>query len=165
MTLRRCCWLIFLPLLLLGVGCGRRAVSKASSAQPLPREGAGPSRAESAGIVWSHQDLASGLEEAKKADKPVMMDVFATWCGPCKLLDQNVFSRPEVGEVSKAFVTVKVDGDENKDVKRTYRVTGYPTVLFLAPDGREIGRSVGSVSYDVMLEAMAKAQQKLEAGK
>lgn len=146
---------MLLPALLLCTGCRKAAP---------PAKEDGQAVVEGKGIVWAYHDLTSALAEAKTANKPIMMDVFATWCGPCKLLDQNVFSRPEVGEASKAFVTVKIDGDQNDALKRQYRVTGYPTVLFLAPDGKEIGRSYGAVSYDIMLEVMAKAQQEFAGG-
>ncbi len=154
--LKKWCWLILIVVMMLGAGC-RKQTPPASTPPPV-NEASEQTAAK--GITWAHHDLASALAEAKTANKPIMMDVFATWCGPCKLLDQNVFSRPEVGEASKAFVTVKIDGDQNEALKRQYQVKGYPTVLFLAPDGKEIGRSYGAVSYDIMLEVMAKAQKK-----
>ncbi len=160
MTLKRCRWLMLLPAFLLCAGCRKAAPA---GGQPPAKED-GQAVIEGKGIVWAYHDLTSALAEAKTTKKPIMMDVFATWCGPCKLLDQNVFSRSEVGEASKAFVTVKIDGDQNESLKRHYRVAGYPTVLFLAPDGKEIGRSYGAVSYDIMLEVMAKAQEKFAGG-
>ncbi len=110
------------------------------------------------GIAWNH-DYADGMAKAKADGKPVMVDVFATWCAPCKLLDENVFSQAEVIEASKAFVAVRVDGDKNPDFVTKWKVGGYPTVLFLTPDGREVGRSIGAVPYQDMLESMDKARR------
>jgi thiol:disulfide interchange protein len=114
-------------------------------------------------IAWTH-DYEAGLAAAREADKPVMVDVFATWCAPCKLLDENVFSRADVAEASQDFVTIRVDGDQHPDTVNQLGVRGYPTVVFLTPDGEEIGRSVGAVSYDVMLTEMAKAKERHATG-
>ena len=104
------------------------------------------------------------MAQAQESGKPVMVDVFATWCAPCKLLDENVFSRADVAEASTGFVPIKVDGDKYPEIKDRLGVSGYPTILFLRGDGTELGRSTGAVSYDIMLEAMARAQEKFAAG-
>jgi thiol:disulfide interchange protein len=110
-------------------------------------------------IAWSY-DFEASLAQAKQAGKPVMVDVFTTWCAPCKQLDDNVFSRADVAEAGRGFIAVRVDGDKHKDLVNKLKVTGYPTVLFLSPQGEEIGRSVGAVSHGIMLDEMAKAQQR-----
>ena len=117
-----------------------------------------PAAGQRAGIAWNY-DYADGVAKAKEAGKPLMVDVFATWCAPCKLLDENVFSRAEVVEASKAFVTVRVDGDKSPDFVTKWKVGGYPTVLFLTPGEKEIGRSLGAVPYQDMLASMAKAKK------
>lgn len=156
MNFKKFSWWLAVSVLLLCLGC-KTTSNPIEQVQP-----SGQAETEGNGIIWAYHDLTSALEEAQKTNKPIMMDVFATWCAPCKLLEQNVFSRPEVGAASKSFVTAKVDGDKNEPVMRKYRVTGYPTVLFLSPDGNEINRSVGAVSQDIMLDVMAKAKQKFE---
>lgn len=113
-------------------------------------------------IAWSY-DFEEGMAQAKESGKPVMVDVFATWCAPCKLLDETVFSRADVAEASTDFVAIKVDGDKFPQVKDKLGVTGYPTVVFLRGDGTELIRSTGSVPYDVMLETMAKARERFAA--
>lgn len=114
-------------------------------------------------IAWVY-DFDEGMAQARESGKPAMVDVFATWCAPCKLLDEGVFSRADVAEASTEFVPIKVDGDEYPDVRDELGVSSYPTVLFLHPNGTELGRSMGAVSYDVMLEAMEQAQEKFAAG-
>jgi thiol:disulfide interchange protein len=124
--------------------------------------GGSPEQAKGA-IVWTH-DYEAGMATAREAAKPVMVDVFATWCAPCKRLDEEVFSRADVAMASQDFVTIRVDGDEHPDTKEKLGVSGYPTVLFLTPEGEEIGRSVGAVSYNVMLTEMQKAKERYAAG-
>ena len=141
------------------VACG--CTKLAPGPQPAV-EGEGATAAKGA-IAWSY-DFEEGMAQAQESGKPVMVDVFATWCAPCKLLDENVFSRADVAEASTGFVPIKVDGDKYPEIKDRLGVSGYPTILFLRGDGAELGRSTGAVSYDIMLEAMARAQEKFAAG-
>jgi thiol:disulfide interchange protein len=169
-------WVLFAVLLIIALGCARQAPQPTQTAPPptgaasieaakpsgVPGEEAGA--AQSAAIEWNY-DYADGLKKAKEARKPVMVDVFATWCGPCKHLDETVFSRADVAEASKAFVTVRIDGDKYPQLVDKLKVEAYPTVLFLTPDGKEIGRSLGAVAYQDMLDSMAKAKQKFASSK
>jgi thiol:disulfide interchange protein len=147
-------WIAVGGMAAVAAGCGQPQQSAqrpgATAAQETPTEGTG--------IAWSY-DFEAALEQGRDSGKPLMVDMFATWCAPCKLLDENVFSRPDVAEASEDFVTVRVDGDKRRDLMSKLKVNAYPTVLFLMPDGSEIGRSLGAVSHEVMLDEMAKAKQ------
>ncbi|MFI5180875.1 MAG: thioredoxin family protein [Thermoanaerobaculia bacterium] len=89
--------------------------------------------------------LAESLKRAKAEKKAVMVDVFAVWCGPCKMMDQMTFSDPSVGVWAKAnLVPVKVDAEkgEGRKIAQRYMVSAFPTILFLDPSGNEIDRLV-----------------------
>ena len=146
--------LLCLGLAAIALGCG----GKKPSAQPGPK----PASKGSA-VAWLHS-YEDGLKQAKADGKPLMVDVFATWCGPCKQLDEEVFSRPDVGELSKELVAVKVDGDQRPDLVAALRVSGYPTTVFLTADGRALGRARGAVTYQEMLETMRDALGKAASG-
>ena len=149
-------------LVILACGCAKPASGPQTAGGTGPAvEGEGAAAAKGA-IAWSY-DFEEGMAQAQESGKPVMVDVFATWCAPCKLLDENVFSRADVAEASTGFLPIKVDGDKYPEVKDKLGVTGYPSVVFLRADGTELGRSTGAVPYDVMLEAMAKAQETFAA--
>ena len=154
------------------VGCSKPAAQPSSQAPapaaPTQVEDQSPTAApaatgaaatEKGEIAWIY-NYDEGMAKAKAENKPVMIDVFATWCGPCKLLDETVFSRAEVAEASKSFVTIRVDGDKYAETRDKLGVSSYPTVLFTTPEGKVLGKSVGAVSYDVMLSAMAQAKDK-----
>ena len=143
---------------ILAVGC--RGDQTSSQAPRSQMEGTSTA----AGVSWLHS-YEDALKQAAQDDKPLMVDVFAAWCGPCKRLDEEVFSRADVGEQSKQFVGVKVDGDNRRDLLQKLQVTGYPTTIFLAPDEKELTRVRGSVSYEDMLQAMSAALEKFEQGK
>ena len=165
-------WGLFAVLLIIALGCARQAPQATLAPQPAqtgtPPPSAAPAEkagaAQSAKIEWNY-DYQDGLKKAKEAGKPVMVDVFATWCGPCKHLDETVFSRADVAEASKAFVTVRIDGDKYPQLVDKLKVEAYPTVLFLTSDEKEIGRSLGAVAYQDMLDSMAKAKQKFGTSK
>jgi thiol:disulfide interchange protein DsbD len=106
----------------------------------------------------------SALDRAVRESKPVFIDFYADWCAPCKELDRETFSAPEVVEQSRNFIMVKVDltsgeTQEVKSFREKFHVIGFPTLLFLRPDGREIPdlRGAGFETKEIFLEKMKKA--------
>lgn len=111
------------------------------------------------GIVFQGTDsISEAVALAAKEGKMVFVDVYAVWCGPCKMLNSKIFSDKKVGDyMNKNFVNVKVDGErgEGPSVVRNYRVQGYPTLLILDGAGTEVGRIVGAPgSADEFLAAV-----------
>lgn len=87
-------------------------------------------------------------EEVLKSDKPVLIDFYAEWCGPCKLLS------PTVEEISNENVNVKfvkIDVDKSEDLAMKYEIMAMPT-LVLIQDGEEKDRVVGLVDKSTILE-------------
>src|SRR5437016_163721 len=84
------------------------------------------------------------VEAAKKEDKVVFIDFYATWCGPCKKLDAETFSD---GKVKKFFkdkmVPIKIDVDKDKAMAAKFNIRAMPTMVMVGADGKEIGRLVG----------------------
>lgn len=85
------------------------------------------------------------VEKAKKEDKLIYLDAYAVWCGPCKMMDKNVFPKKEVGAIyNKLFINYSVDAEkgEGKEIAKKYKVTAYPTHLFIDPKTEEVAYTV-----------------------
>ena len=78
-------------------------------------------------------------KEVLQSDKPVLVDFFADWCGPCKMM------APVVEELEGKAKVGKLNIDENMDIAEKYRVMNIPTFLIFK-DGQEKERIVGAVS-------------------
>lgn len=86
-----------------------------------------------------------------KNDKPVMLDLFATWCGPCKMISPFV---EEVKEELEGKADVfKVDIDHNEELCEKFSVSAVPTLLFFK-DGKLADRIVGAVNKETMSEKL-----------
>lgn len=86
-------------------------------------------------------------KEVLESDKPVLVDFWASWCGPCKMLSPVV---DQVASESDAFKVCKLNVDDVSDIAVEYKVMSIPT-LIVFKDGKEAKRSVGVVSKEDIL--------------
>lgn len=101
------------------------------------------------------------LNEARRLNKPVMLDFYADWCIPCLELDRLTFTDERVINASQDFIKLKVDltqfGSEDSELLRQkFNVAGVPTIIFLNAEGQEIpaSRIVGYVNPDEFIEKL-----------
>ncbi|MBN2820277.1 MAG: thioredoxin family protein [Bacteroidales bacterium] len=102
------------------------------------------------------------LATAKSENKPVFLDISASWCGYCKRMKANVFTDPQVGKFYNAnFINVSVDGEKGEGIQlaKKYGVKGYPTFVFLNPDGSLAFQTSGYHKSEEFLELAKKANQ------
>lgn len=93
-----------------------------------------------------------GFDRARDSDIPVLVDFWATWCGPCQMLGPVIEQLAEEYE-GKDVVIGKVDVDENPDLAARYGIMSVPTVI-LFKDGAEVERKVGVMPFDVYAELL-----------
>lgn len=85
--------------------------------------------------------------EVEESKIPVVIDVFATWCGPCKQMSPVVDALAT--ELFGKIKIVKLNIDEERDLAIQYNISSIPTFVFIK-NGQMIGKESGSMSKDVL---------------
>jgi len=107
------------------------------------------------GIVFEHTPWKDVMSKAKEEGKAMFVDSYATWCGPCKRMSKNVFTKSEVGDFfNENFINLKLDMEKEDGVSfgHKYPVSAYPTLYFLAGDGEIIHKEKGGKSVEKLLK-------------
>lgn len=113
---------------------------------------------EGKGIQFFKGTFAQALAKAKAEGKPLFVDFYAVWCGPCKKMEKQIFTQSEVGEYfNKHFVALQLDAEkpENVDVAKTYKVEAFPTLGIFDGEGKALSINVGYMNAQELM-AMAK---------
>lgn len=99
------------------------------------------------------------LNRAKSEDKIIFVDVYTDWCGPCKMMDKNIFSKEEVGNVyNNKFVCYKLNAEkgEGVDIAKKYNVKVFPTFLYIDGNGKLLYQFSGTRDIEGMIDEAAK---------
>lgn len=150
------------------------ACANEKSVPELAAQKAGP------GMVFYHGSLDQAIKEAKLQEKLVFVDFWTDWCGPCLVMQKEVFPLPEVGEYfNQRFINVEINAEDESingpELARRFGVSGYPTYVILDTGGNEIGRATNAMSGEQFIalasqmlgeseSRFAELQARLDAG-
>jgi thiol-disulfide isomerase/thioredoxin len=98
-------------------------------------------------IEFRNLTFAEGLAAAKEEGKPVFIDCFTTWCGPCKWMSANIFTDENVAKYyNENYICLKIDMEKGEgiDIAKNYTIRAYPTLLYLDEKGDKLLVSVGA---------------------
>lgn len=111
-------------------------------------------------VLAQNIDFVSGnwesvKQKAAKEKKPVFIDIFTVWCGPCKKMANTVFTQQKVAQhFNSRFINFKVDAEKGEGITlaEKYQVMSYPTYLFVDADGKLLYRIEGSLDADTFIK-------------
>jgi len=106
-------------------------------------------------------NIDSALTLALEQNKPVMIDFMATWCPPCKMMDDSTFSDEDVIVKAGSFITVRIDVDKQQETANAYNSNagkyggiGIPNLLFLDPQGNTLAHPIGFLPPENIIATM-----------
>jgi thiol:disulfide interchange protein len=106
------------------------------------------------GIDFFKGTFSEALAASKETGKPIFIDFYTTWCGPCKQLKKVSFKDKAVGEYyNKNFICISVDAEKGEgiEVARQYNVRSYPTLLIINNNGAVKARTEGFMKPYILI--------------
>ena len=100
------------------------------------------------------------VQKATKENKPIFVDAYATWCGPCKWMANEVFTNDDVADFyNNNFINVKMDMEkgEGKTLAKEWKVQVYPTLIYFSSEGKFIHRVCGTAEPVEFIEIAKQA--------
>jgi len=107
------------------------------------------------GIQFFKGTWKEAVAKANAEHKPIFLDVYATWCGPCRQLKRKTFPDQAAGTYfNEHYVNVSIDGEteEGKQLLEQYTLHAYPSLLIIRADQKQVALEVGFHSADWLLD-------------
>jgi thioredoxin-related protein len=146
--------LLFVACLTLPAYAGSGAAAPASPA-PTP----------ASGMAWRAWDR--GIEESRTSGRPVLVDVYTDWCGWCRRMKAEVYTRPEVRDyLEEHFILIELNAEASdparyegkaytsRSLAARFGVSGYPTTVFLRPGGDHLVSVPGYIESPRFLQVL-----------
>ncbi|MEM6317593.1 MAG: thioredoxin family protein [Bacteroidota bacterium] len=114
-------------------------------------------------IDFINNNLEFAKQKAQTEGKLIMVDFWASWCGPCKWMDKETFGQSEVSKyLNNSYISLRVDIDnfDGMDIRNAYNVRFLPTIIVLDPHGNIIQKYEESMAPSKLLREL-KAHEKL----
>ncbi|MGF1636894.1 MAG: thioredoxin family protein [Cyclobacteriaceae bacterium] len=113
------------------------------------------------GIDFLDKPWIEVLEKARNENKFIFLDIYASWCGPCKKLKKTTFADPQAGEFfNERFINVAMDAEkgEGKDLANRYKVRSYPTLIIFDSAGNVVATTTGYKNTKQLIRFASKIE-------
>ncbi|MEZ4886932.1 MAG: thioredoxin family protein [Chitinophagales bacterium] len=114
-------------------------------------------------LQFEHTSFDEALAKAKRENKPIFIDFYTTWCGPCKMMEQSVFTDSGIISLyNQNFVNLKIDAEKGEGIElaQKFRVAGFPYLVYLDSDGNMVQKHLGYMSVQMMMQMGKKSMKK-----
>ena len=101
-------------------------------------------------MMLKHVSVEDFEDEVLKSDVKVLVDFYADWCGPCKMMAPVL---EEIAENHNGFKIVKLNVDENMSIAEKYNIMSFPA-LFVFDKGEVVNKSIGLISKNEVLDLL-----------
>lgn len=110
-------------------------------------------------LYW-HTSVDEAIRESERTGNPIFVDFYATWCPPCKMLEQQTYPDPHFTKEAQSWVLLKIDTDEKPEIAMRYGVSGLPTLAALNTDGQPIAGVSGFHNARDLVKFMHAAKER-----
>jgi thioredoxin-like negative regulator of GroEL len=104
-------------------------------------------------ITW-FGSLAEAESRANVLQRPILVDFYADWCAPCRMLDEQTWPDPAVVKEASRLICARINVDENPTIAKNFRVVSIPTVVIITSKGRILQRAVGYRDAKAMVKML-----------
>ena len=128
-------------------------------ARVVSNQAAKPEQQEKIVLPEGFNVLDKALAQAKRENKPLVIDFYAEWCIPCKQMEKEVFSDPKVAARLKQVIFIRIDTDKEPELTQKLGVVGLPDIRFATSGGELIHQSIGfqdAESFSKQLDELIK---------
>jgi len=115
--------------------------------------------------VTGRDEMEKKQQEASDRQLPLFVDVYADWCAPCKLMDEQVYTDPDVATyMNDRFISVRMDGETEygQEFAATHELQGYPSMFIFSPEGELISRIIGYTEADRLMTSLTNTVENFE---
>lgn len=117
------------------------------------------------GMEFFEGSWEEALQKSKDEGKPIFVDAYAEWCGPCKRMARDVFPDNRAGDYfNERFINMQIDMEKGQgpELARKFQVRAYPTLIFVSHDGEEFHRHTGALDVSRLIQLGAEAFGKFD---
>ncbi len=117
------------------------------------------------GVRFESLTFKEALQKAKEENRWIFLDAYTSWCGPCKMMAEQVFTQAKAGVFfNSRFVNVKYDMEkgEGPELAEKFGIGAYPTFVLIRPDGTVHDKLVGAMDVDGIIQRVEHSMSQTE---